>query len=348
MDAEEGIKLKRGGLPLIALSTTPNRFRPMGTLSEVMRIFRHFAELPDAVRGGVVALGNFDGVHRGHQAVIGKALELAKGWGAPAGVMTFEPHPRSVFLPDQPPFRLTPFRIKARLIEALGVDFLLMQHFDKAFAAHSADEFVQQVLIEGLGARAVVVGYDFCFGKARSGNVARLREQKEFETFAVDAQGGADGQVFSSNMIRQSLLDAKPERAAEILGRLWEIEGRVETGDQRGRTIGFPTANLHLADYLRPANGVYAVRAGIDHGSDTIWHDGVANLGRRPTFDKQDVILEAHLFDFDGDLYGRHLRVALAGHIRPERKFDGLSALKAQIVEDCDTARSILSKAPMQ
>lgn len=310
-----------------------------------MRIFRHFAELPDSIRGGVVALGNFDGVHRGHQAVIGRALDLAKGWGVPAGVMTFEPHPRSVFIPDQPPFRLTPFRIKARLIEALGVDFLLMQHFDKAFATHTAEDFIRQVLVEGLGVRAVVVGYDFCFGKARSGNVALLKAQSGFETIAIDAQGGGDGQAFSSNKIRQALQDGKPELAAEILGRPWEIEGRVEIGDQRGRTIGFPTANLHLHDYLRPAIGVYAVRAGIDLGTDTVWHDGVANLGRRPTFDKQDVILEAHLFDFDGDLYGRHLRVALAGYIRPERKFDGLPALKAQIAQDCDTARSILSEA---
>ena len=310
-----------------------------------MRIFRHYEELPALVRGGVVALGNFDGVHLGHQAVIGKALELARKLGAPAGVMTFEPHPRSVFTPDQSPFRLTPFRIKARLIEALSVDFLLMQHFDKAFAAHTADQFIEEVLIRGLGVRAVVVGYDFCFGKGRAGSVDMLRGRPEFETVSVDAQSGPDGQTYSSNLIRQSLLDGKPDVAARILGRPWEIEGRVETGDQRGRTIGFPTANLHLADYMRPAIGVYAVRAGIDQGSDTVWHDGVANLGRRPTFDKQDVILEAHLFDFDGDLYGRHLRVALAGYIRAERKFDGLPALKAQIAKDCDTARAILSEA---
>jgi riboflavin kinase/FMN adenylyltransferase len=311
-----------------------------------MRLFRHFAELPSAVRGGVVALGNFDGVHLGHQAVIGRALALARQSGAPAGVMTFEPHPRSVFVPDQPPFRLTPFRIKARLIEALEVDFLLMQHFDKAFAARSAEEFIDEVLVKGLGVRAVVVGYDFCFGKGRQGSVEMLRGRSEFETVSVDAQSGPDGQTYSSNLIRQSLQEAKPEFAARLLGRPWEIEGRVETGDQRGRTIGFPTANLHLADYMRPAIGVYAVRAGIDQGTGTVWHDGVANLGRRPTFDKQDVILEAHLFDFDGDLYGRHLRVALAGYIRAEQKFDGLPALKEQIARDCDTARAILSEVP--
>jgi riboflavin kinase/FMN adenylyltransferase len=319
-----------------------------GPFLSAMRIFRHYEELPAAVRGGVVALGNFDGVHLGHQAVIGRALDLAKRLGAPAGVMTFEPHPRSVFSPDQPPFRLTPFRIKARLIEALSVDFLLMQHFDKAFAAHSAEGFIEEVLIKGLGVRAVVVGYDFCFGRGRAGSVEMLRGRSDFETVSVDAQGGADGQTYSSNLIRQFLLDGKPDIAARLLGRPWEIEGRVETGDQRGRTIGFPTANLHLGDYMRPAIGVYAVRAGIDQGSDTVWHDGVANLGRRPTFDKQDVILEAHLFDFDGDLYGRHLRVALSGYIRAERKFDGLPALKAQIAEDCDTARALLSEVPNQ
>ena len=311
-----------------------------------MRIFRHFAELPAAVRGGVVALGNFDGVHLGHQAVIGTALARAKNHGAPAGVMTFEPHPRSVFTPDQPPFRLTPFRIKARLIETLGVDFLLMQHFDKAFAGHTAEQFIEEVLIKGLGVRAVVTGHDFRFGKARAGNVEMLRGRPEFETVTVDAQGGSDGQVYSSNLIRQNLLEGRPDQAAALLGRAWEIEGRVETGDQRGRTIGFPTANIHLGDYMRPAVGVYAVRAGIDQGADTVWHDGVANLGRRPTFEKQDVILEAHLFDFDGDLYGRHLRVAMAGYIRSERKFDGLASLKAQIVEDCETARAILSEVP--
>ena len=311
-----------------------------------MRIFRHYAELPAAVRGGVVALGNFDGVHLGHQAVIGTALARARNHGVPAGVMTFEPHPRAVFNPGQAPFRLTPFRIKARLIEALGVDFLLMQHFDKAFAAHTAEQFIDEVLIQGLGARAIVTGYDFCFGKGRAGTVQMLRGRPEFETVTVDAQGASDGQTYSSNLIRQILLDGHPDRAAALLGRAWEIEGRVETGDQRGRTIGFPTANIHLGDYMRPAVGVYAVRAGIDQGAGTVWHDGVANLGRRPTFDKQDLILEAHLFDFDGDLYGRHLRVALAGYIRPERKFDGLPALKAQIAADCDAARAILSEVP--
>jgi len=311
-----------------------------------MRIFRHYTELPAAVRGGVIALGNFDGVHRGHQTVIGEALSLSRRLAVPCGVMTFEPHPRSLFAPDTPPFRLTPFRIKARLIEALGVDFLLMQHFDRAFAAHTADSFINEVLINGLGAVAVVAGYDFAFGKGRQGTIALLRQRSEqgaFRLVPVGQQTAGDGQTYSSNRIRQALQNGKPEEAAALLGRAWEIEGRVETGDQRGRTIGFPTANIHLADYLRPAIGVYAVRAGVDRGDATQWHDGVANLGRRPTFAKQDLLLEAHLFDVDDDLYGRHVRVALHHYIRPERTFAGLDELRTQIALDSQAARALLA-----
>jgi riboflavin kinase/FMN adenylyltransferase len=311
-----------------------------------MRIFRHYTELPSAIQGGVVALGNFDGVHRGHQMVIREALDLSRRLGVPCGVMTFEPHPRSLFAPDTPPFRLTPFRIKARLIEALGVDFLLMQHFDRAFANHTALSFIEDVLINGLGAAAVVAGYDFAFGKGREGRIALLQqaaEQGAFQLMSVSQQIAIDGQTFSSNLIRIALQDGKPEAAAALLGRAWEIEGRVETGDQRGRILGFPTANIHLADYLRPAIGVYAVRAGVDRGGATQWHDGVANLGRRPTFANPDLLLEAHLFDFDDDLYGRHVRVALHHYIRPERKFAGLDDLRAQITLDSQTARSLLA-----
>jgi len=311
-----------------------------------MRIFRHYTELPAAIRGGVVALGNFDGVHLGHQAVIGAALARARELKVPAGVMTFEPHPRQVFVPDCEPFRLTPFRIKARLIEELGVDFLVMQHFDREFAGQTAQSFIDRVLIEGLGAVGVVVGYDFCFGQGRGGDVAMLEAHGGFSVAAIGRQVTESGQTYASKLIRQALQEAHPALAASLLGRAWEIEGRVEQGDQRGRLIGFPTANIHLADYLRPAIGVYAVRAGIDHGGATSWHDGVANLGRRPTFDKRDLLLEAHLFDFDGDLYGRHLRVALHQFIRPERKFDGLDALKAQIALDSQTARAILAATP--
>jgi riboflavin kinase/FMN adenylyltransferase len=314
-----------------------------------MRIFRHYTEFPPAFRGGVVALGNFDGVHLGHQAVIGAVLAAARLNRAVSGVMTFEPHPRSVFRPDQPPFRLTPFRIKSRLIEALGVDYLLMQHFDLAFAAHTAREFVDTVLVRSLGVSQVVVGYNYVFGHGRQGDVQVLREMAAEFGFAVttiDPIAVEDGTVHSSSRIRRALQAGQPREAARLLGRDWEIEGRVERGDQRGRTIGFPTANIELDGYLSPAAGVYAVRAGVDLGSATQWLPGVANFGRRPTFGKAGVLLEVHLFDFSGDLYGRHLRVALVDFLRPERKFSGLDALKAQIQEDCKAARGALAARP--
>ncbi len=313
-----------------------------------MRIFRHYAELPDAIKGGVVALGNFDGIHLGHQRVIGIALDAAKARGVACGVMSFEPHPRSVFQPDLPPFTLTPFRIRARLIESLGVDFLLLQHFDLAFAAHTADQFVDQVLVEGLGVAEVVVGYDYHFGRGRKGNVDTLKEmagRNGFTVTSISPVTTVDGMVYSSSHIRDALEEGRPRDAASLLGRYWEIEGRVEHGDRRGRTIGFPTANIQLDDYLRPATGVYAVRAGIDKGAATEWLPGVANLGHRPTFDKADPLLEVHLFDFAGDIYGRHLRVALVDYLRPERKFAGPDALKAQIELDCQAARLSLAGA---
>lgn len=312
-----------------------------------MRLFRHFTELPEEARGGVVALGNFDGVHLGHQAVIGRALEIAREQGAPAGVTTFEPHPRSVFKPDQPPFRLTPLRIKARHIEALGADYLYMQHFDLDFARLSAEEFVEKVLVTGLGVRHVVVGYDYVFGRARGGNVERLREMAAAHGFAVTdvpPVHAHDGEICSSTRIREFLRAGQPAEAARLLGYCWEIEGRVEPGEQRGRGIGFPTVNLPLGEYLRPAPGVYAVRAGRDQGGATLWHDGVANLGHRPTFGGGDMVLEAHLFDVDEDLYGQHMRVALVEHLRPERKFDNIEALKRQIVQDAAMARRVLDQ----
>lgn len=312
-----------------------------------MRIFRHYDALPPDVRGAAVAIGNFDGVHRGHQAVIGEAGRAAREHGLPWAVLTFEPHPVSVFKPDSDPFRLTPFRIKARQIEALGVDSLVVLHFDPGFAALPADRFVEDVLAGGMGAKHVVSGYDFVFGQGRKGDCELLLHRGEVHGFGFTCVGAVkdgEGIVYSSTRVRECLWNADPKGAAHILGRAFEIEGRVEHGDARGRAIGFPTANLHLEEYIRPAPGVYAIRAGIDRGAETDWVGGVANLGRRPTFGGQDVVLEAHLFDFDGDLYGRHLRVALIDHIRPEKKFDGIESLKAQIAEDCAVARKLLAR----
>ena len=313
-----------------------------------MRIIRDLTDFPAGLQGGVIALGNFDGLHLGHQAVIGAALNAARETNKPAGVMTFEPHPRQFFRPGEPPFLLSPFHMKAHLIEVLGVDYLYVQTFDRKLSEHTAEDFVTEVLVKGLRASQVVVGFDYTFGHQRRGSVEFLRSMASSAGFTVIAvpelKDTADGLRYSSSNARELLAAGRCADAARLLGRYWEIAGRVEHGDQRGRTIGFPTANVAHGEYLHPAKGVYAVRAGIDQGTETVWHDGVANFGNRPTFDKKDVLLEVHLFDFNGDLYGRDLRVALIDYLRPERKFDGIAALKAQLETDRDTARRVLKQ----
>lgn len=311
-----------------------------------MRIFRHPKGLPAEFRGASIAIGNFDGVHRGHQAVIDRAREVAAAADCGWGVLTFEPHPREVFQPDVAPFRLTPFHIKARQIEAMGADFMIVCHFDKTFSQQSATSFVEDVLVSVLQVRHVVSGHDFAFGNGRQGNSAFLEEkgrQFGFGTTGVNEIKDESRLVISSTRIRQHLVDAEPDRAAALLGRPFEIEGRVVTGDARGRTIGFPTANVALTTHLQPALGVYAVRTGIDRGVETVWHDGVANLGYRPTFGGTHIVLETHLFDFKGELVGEHLRVALIEYLREEKKFAGVDELIAQIKIDSTDARRILA-----
>ncbi|MDX2225190.1 MAG: bifunctional riboflavin kinase/FAD synthetase [Rhodospirillaceae bacterium] len=311
-----------------------------------MRLIRYFGEVPAALRGGVIALGNFDGLHLGHQAVIGEAVRLARAKGVAAAVMTFEPHPRLFFQPEQEPFRLSPFRIKARLIEAMGIDYLYVQAFDREFSQRTADNFIDEILVGGLGVSHVVVGFDYVFGRGRAGNVALLQAKAAaggFGVTAVDEMKAATGPRYSSSNIRDFLKAGRCGEAAALLGRYWEIEGRVEHGDQRGRFMGFPTANLPHRDYLHPRRGVYAVRAGIDRGAETIWHNAIANFGYRPTFNKKDLLLEVHIFDFNEDLYQKHLRVALVDYLRPEMKFAGLEAIKAQIAQDCVQARGLLA-----
>ncbi|HUN45931.1 MAG TPA: bifunctional riboflavin kinase/FAD synthetase [Stellaceae bacterium] len=314
-----------------------------------MRILRHPAALEAADRGAVVAIGNFDGVHLGHQLVIRRAGDIARAAGAPLAVLTFEPHPYHVFNPAAPPFRLTPLRAKSHLIEALGVDLLFVLHFDLALAQVSAEDFVRDVIAGRTAASHVLVGYDFHFGHKRRGTPALLEAEGRKHGFAVTVMApieAAKGVVYSSTRIRRYLTEGRPREAAVLLGRPFEIEGRVETGDKRGRTIGFPTANIALADYLRPAGGVYVVRIAIEGEGTLAWRPGVANLGTRPTVGGTDLRLEAHLFDFDGELYGKHLRVALIEHLRPERKFAGLDDLKAQIAADAGQARAILAAEP--
>ena len=310
-----------------------------------MRIFRHLTGLPDFIAGTSVAIGNFDGVHRGHQAVIDKAGFHATELGIPLSVITFDPHPRRFFSPDDPQFQLTPFPSKARCLEAMGVENLLLVNFDSETANLTKDEFVDDILIDGLRAKHVTVGNDFVFGVGRSGDVEYLRSrsrQKVFGLSVVDLVKDTKEKVFSSTNIRKCLTGGLPEEAAQLLGRAWEIEGCVIKGDQRGRTIGFPTANISLEHYIVPALGVYAVWAGVQEANEIVWHMGCANIGRRPTFDKTDTNCEVYIFDFSDDIYGKLLRVLLVDYIRPEKKFDGISQIKEQIELDCHDARVLL------
>ncbi|MGH7088013.1 MAG: bifunctional riboflavin kinase/FAD synthetase [Stellaceae bacterium] len=309
-----------------------------------MRVLRH-ARVGGAFRGAVLAIGNFDGVHLGHQTVLAEARARARAAGAPFAVLTFEPHPRSVFQPGSAPFRLTPLRDKVRLLAGLGVDLLVTHRFDLGFAQKSAETFVRELLAEGLGVRQVVVGYDFVFGHGRQGTPALLRAEGArhgFSVSVVDPVANASGALYRSTLIREHLVAGRPREAALLLGRSWEIGGRVRMGDRLGRSIGFPTANLTFANYLRPAAGVYAVRVGLGQGKAARWYGGAANLGWRPTVGGQDLRLEVHLFEFSGDLYGQRLCVAFIEHLRPEQRFAGLEALTAQIARDCERARELV------
>ena len=312
-----------------------------------MRIVRHWQSTPADARGAVVAIGNFDGVHLGHRAVIEEGRHIARALGAPLAVLTFEPHPRQVLAAPEEPFRLTPFRVKARHLDALGVEFLYVARFDRTFAAREPASFVADVVAAGIGARHVVVGHDFAFGRGRAGTVALLTEVGGSLGVGVTSikAAGTGTTIHSASRARRLLADGEVAALPEVLGRYWEIDGHVVTGDRRGRTIGFPTANLRCAGILHPARGVYALWAQPD-GDDGHWYPAVANLGRRPTFDKTEDLLEVHIFGYAADLYGRRLRAAFADRVRPERRFDGIEALKAQIADDCDTARAILARLP--
>lgn len=306
-------------------------------------VFDDWRSVPAEWKGGAVALGNFDGVHCGHQALLARAGEQAGSLEAPVVALTFEPHPRGFFVPDTGPFRLTLAPAKARLLAQYGVQAVLAQRFDTAFADLSAEAFIGDVLLKGLGARHVVCGYDFTFGARRGGNVEMLRAQGSARGFGVTVLEPVmrEGEIYSSTRIREALRAGWVSEALDLLGHAWEIEGVVELGDQRGRTIGFPTANVALGEHLRPRFGVYAVRALVDG----TWRNGVANLGKRPTFGKLQENFEVHLFDFAGDLYGKTLRVSLVDFIRPEMKFAGLDQLKAQIAADGEAARRVLNAA---
>ena len=304
-----------------------------------MTVIAHYKDVPESARGLSVALGNFDGVHAGHRAVIEGAIAA----GAPLGVATFEPPPRQFFRPDDPPFRIyRPARRNARLVE-LGANAVYELPFNADMAAMTDETFARDVLKHGIGAAHVTVGFDFRFGRGRMGDAGRLASLGRALGFGVTVieKIEALGTKASSTAIREALIAGEPERAAEILGHDWIADGVVEHGEKRGRTIGFPTANLHLGELIHPRHGVYAVRVRL--AGEQAWRGGVANFGRTPTTGIRDPLLETFIFDFDGDIYGQHLEVALVRFLRPELKFDVLDDMVAQMHKDVETAQRHLA-----
>jgi len=312
-----------------------------------MRIHRGYWSLPKPALHGVVAIGNFDGVHRGHRGLIGRAREQALKLGAPLGVITFEPHPREVLTPDQAPPRLTPFRVKARLLAELGVEHLFALAFTEHLRQKTPAQFVHDVLAGGLGVRHVVVGYDFRFGNRRAGDVDSLTALSEDYGFGVTRVEPVvwHGEACSSSRVRAAIAAGDVALARDLLAHPFMVEGRVVAGDRRGRALGYPTANLQppRRPALWPAAGIYAVRARCPGGAENGWLDGVASLGVRPMFGGRDLRLEVHLFDREVDLYGRRLCCAFIERLRAEASFESIEALQAQMAEDCARARAALA-----
>ncbi|KQM96730.1 bifunctional riboflavin kinase/FAD synthetase [Sphingomonas sp. Leaf25] len=300
------------------------------------------APVPAPLRGGIVALGNFDGFHAGHQAVVARAVARARAAGRPAIVATFDPHPRRFFRPDTPPFRLTSLDQRERLFAAAGADAMLVFGFDAALAGLSAERFALDRLVALIGAGGVVTGTDFTFGRGRDGDVATLKALGEAHGFVAETVAPVgDGQaVVSSSRIRDLLRGGEPRAAAALLTRPFAVEGVVEHGAKLGRTLGYPTANLTLGSYLRPAYGIYAATGRLADGRVL---NGAASLGIRPTIEGAPIeLLETYFLDFSGDLYGQRIEVALIEYLRPEVKFDSLEALTVQMAKDCQRARQVL------
>jgi riboflavin kinase/FMN adenylyltransferase len=297
--------------------------------------------IPDALRGAVVALGNFDGFHLGHQAVVGRAIQKAAHERRPAIVATFDPHPVRFFKPELPPFRLTTLDQREELFAHAGADAMLVFAFDAALAATSAEDFVGDILAKRIGAAGVVTGEDFTFGKGRAGNAITLQALSAAQGMSAEAVAPItlESQVISSSRVREALAAGDPGTATHLLTRPFAIRGPVIHGDKRGRALGWPTANMELGNYLRPKYGIYAVRVRLPDGSE---HGGVASLGTRPMFDPPRELLETYIFDFAGDLYGQDIEVDLIAYLRPELKLDGLEALKTQMAEDERQARGVL------
>ena len=300
-----------------------------------MKIFQSLSDVTEDCRQAVVVIGNFDGVHLGHQALLARGREIAEEKGCACGVLTFEPHPRRLFRPDEPPGRITPPDVKAERLEAAGVDFLVSLPFDWDFASQSAEDFVQVILQDGLGAVHIVVGTDFRFGQLRKGEPAMI-EAAGIGVTLMDKVGG-----YSSSDVRHALRVGDIAAANAVLGWDWDVRGEVVKGDQRGRELGYPTANVGLGETIHPAYGIYAARVQIT-GEDE-WFDAAVNVGIRPMFEVPVAQVEAHILDFDRDIYGEILRVRLVKRLRGEAKFDSLEDLIEQIEKDCVQAREVLS-----
>lgn len=320
-------------------------FTMMALAPNFIELFHPQLPLPQSLRGGVVAIGNFDGMHRGHQAVLEDAMLEARTSGLQAVMLTFEPHPRTVFRPDQPVFRLTPHCEKAKVAKALGLDGMISLAFTREFSGQSPDRFITDMLLDGLGAQKVISGYDFHFGKDRAGTPDYLRDQGEDRGFGVtivDMKADRSGDAVSSTRVRQALEDGAVETANHLLGYRHFFSGTVIHGAKNGRKLGYPTANMALPDNSRLREGVYAVKMVRADGSV---HNGVASFGRRPMFDNGPRVFEVHVFDFAGDLYDEQISVVLHAYLRGEQKFDGLQALIAQMDQDSEEAKAILEKA---
>ncbi len=309
-----------------------------------MEILKSYKNVPENLKGSVLAIGNFDGVHRGHKAVFAKAQAEAERRGVITGAMTFAPHPRQFFQPSLKLFKLTPFELKMRLFGAMGLDLAVVLDFDKALSSLVAEDFVKDVLVDGLGVSHVVTGYDFFFGKGRGGDPDVMRAMGKKYGFGVTIVGEVSEGThsFSSSAVRKALHDGNPRLAAEILGYWWRVTGLVEGGAKRGTGMGFPTANISLHQTQDLRHGIYAVRVYAQGKT----YNAAAYLGTRPTFDDGVPVLEAFLFDFDGDLYGKTIEVEFIDYIRGDVKFEGEEALKRQMDEDCAKALEILKPLP--
>jgi riboflavin kinase/FMN adenylyltransferase len=309
-----------------------------------MIVVHGMSDVPAGASGGVLAIGNFDGVHRGHQALLRAAQERAGELGAPAGVILFEPHPREFFEPDKPHFRLTPLARKLELLDELGADVAVVLTFDAALASLSARAFIERVLVDGLAARHVVIGYNFRFGKARAGDAETLRRAGEALGFGVTvvAPVGEGSETFSSGVVRAALARGDVADAGRVLGTWWRASGPVIGGFGRGTGLGFPTANIALAPGTELAHGIYAARVYVRGKA----YAGAAYLGTRPTFDDGPPMLEVFLLDFSGDLYEQEIAVEFIAYLRPDTRFASVEALKEQIARDCAEAETVLAAAP--